>query len=176
MTSAQAVRLERATPEAAAVLSNLLELYTHDLSDIFDLDVGPDGRFKYAKLPLYWSEPDTRFPFLIRSGDRIAGLALATRGSPATDDPADLDVAEFFVLRKYRRLGVGRAAAFALWDRLPGQWVVRVADTNQAGLRFWTAVVRAYTGGACVEDTRTVGAQRWRVLTFTAIAAPSGRS
>ena len=144
--------------------------------EIFALDVGTDGRFGYAKLPLYWSEPETRFPFLIMYGDQVAGFALATRGSPVTDDPADLDVAEFLVLRKYRRLGVGRDAAYALWNRLPGHWVVRVADANRAGVPFWSAVVRAYTDGACVEHTRTVGAQRWHVLTFTTIAARSGAS
>jgi hypothetical protein len=91
------------------VLSNLLELYLHDLSEIFPIEVGADGHFGYENLPLYWSYPDTHFAFLIRSGACFAGFALATRGSPATDDPQDLDVAEFFVLRRYRRAGVGGA-------------------------------------------------------------------
>jgi predicted acetyltransferase len=106
------VALEVATPRDASVLSNLLELYAYDLSEIFPLELQPDGRFDYEQLPLYWSEPDRRFPFLIRCDARLAGFALVTRGSPASDDPADFDVAEFFVLRRYRRRGVGRQAAF----------------------------------------------------------------
>lgn len=62
------VTLEEATPAAAPLLSNLLELYIHDLSEIFPIDLDPGGRFGYDKLPLYWSEPDARYAFLIRRG------------------------------------------------------------------------------------------------------------
>lgn len=164
--TARAVTLERATPAAAPLLSNLLELYMHDLSDIFPIELGPEGRFGYDKLPLYWSEPHGRHAFLIRCGAEIAGFALVTRGSPATDDPSDLDVAEFFVLRSHRRAGVGRQAARALWDALPGHWVVRVSEANRAGLPFWRAAVRAYVDEAFAEDTRAGQPHGWRVFTF----------
>src|SRR5215472_4044631 len=103
MTGSCEVVLEPATLRDAAVLSNLLELYAHDLSDVFALEPGTDGRFGYDKLPLYWTEPETRFPFLIRAGTRLAGFALATRGSPVSNDPNVFDVAEFFILRRHRR-------------------------------------------------------------------------
>lgn len=148
------VRLRRATPEQAPLLENLLELYVHDVSEWFPVVLGPDGRFGYARLPLYWSEPESRHAFLIHHGARVAGFVLATRGSPASDDPSVLDVAEFFVLRAHRRSDVGRRAAFALWDELPGRWVVRVAEANRSGLPFWRAVVPAYTLGRFEETTR----------------------
>lgn len=50
-------------------------------------------------------------PLLIRRDGRTVGFALVSRGSPASDDPDDLDLQEFFVLRRYRRMGVGREAA-----------------------------------------------------------------
>src|SRR3954466_8074223 len=112
MISTREVVLEPATLRDSAALSNLLELYSHDLSDVFALELGAEARFGYEKLPLYWSEPEIRFPFLIRAGTRLAGFALVTRGSPASDDPNDFDIAEFFVLRRHRRSGVGRRAAF----------------------------------------------------------------
>jgi predicted acetyltransferase len=167
----RSVVLEAAGPDTAPALSNLLQLYLHDLSEVFPIEVGPDGRFAYAPLPLYGSEPGKRFPFLIRSGATLAGFALATRGSPATDDPGDLDVAEFFVLRRHRRAGVGRRAAFLLWDRLPGSWVVRVSEANRAGLPFWQAAVREYTGGAFSESRRPGSPAGWRVLTFASPGA-----
>ena len=108
-TTTALVTLDSATVAELPLLSNLLELYIHDLSSSFpDLEIGPDGRFGYSRLPLYWSEPSLRFPFLIRAGGRLAGFALATRGSPASDDPSVFDVAEFFVLRRYRRSKVTR--------------------------------------------------------------------
>jgi predicted acetyltransferase len=142
------VALEVATADRAPVLSNLLELYIHDLSGIFPVELRPDGSFGYARLPLYWSEPDTHFPYFIRRNGRLAGFALVTRGSPATDDPADLDLTEFFVLRSYRRLGVGSLAAELLWNTLGGHWVVRVSTVNGPGLSFWEKTITQYTGGA----------------------------
>jgi len=173
LSESEAVSLERATPDMAPLLRNLLELYVHDLSEIFPVEIGPDGRFGYEKLPLYWAEPDVRHAFLIRCGPRVAGFALATRGSPATEDPADLDVAEFFVLRGYRRSGVGRQAAFALWDGVPGNWVVRVSEANRAGVPFWGEVVHAYTGGACTESVKPGNPNAWRVFRFASRAKGS---
>jgi hypothetical protein len=40
-----AVSLERAGPDAGPLLSNLLELYIHDMSEVFPVKLGPDGRF-----------------------------------------------------------------------------------------------------------------------------------
>ncbi len=154
----------------APMLSNLLELYIHDLSEIFPVTLGPDGRFGYEKLPLYWAEPAVHHAFLIKHGRHVAGFAFATRGSPASDDPEDLDVAEFFVLRGYRRSGVGRQAAVALWDSLPGHWVVRVSEANLAGLAFWGEVIRSYTSDDFAESSRSGDSQRWRVFRFASTA------
>jgi predicted acetyltransferase len=167
----EAVTLEAATADMGPLLGNLLELYTHDLSDIFSLEVRPDGRFGYDRLPLYWSEPTTRHAFLIRHGGRVAGFVLVTRGSSATEDPPDFDVTEFFVLRAHRHAGVGRQAAFQLWDGMPGNWVVRVAQDNAAGVSFWTEVVAAYTSGMFIEAQRSIDGRDWRVFKF-----PSGPS
>jgi predicted acetyltransferase len=167
MNASQGVRLEVATPADATLLSNLIELYAHDLSEAFPLiELGADGRFGYERLPLYWSEPSKRFAFLIRTGDRVAGFALVTRGSPASDDPRVLDLAEFFVLRRHRRSGVGRRAAFLLWNRLRGPWVVRVSEGNRGAIPFWTVVIRDYANGSAAECTMDGEPNAWRVFTF----------
>jgi len=159
--------LDVATAADATLLSNLLELYIHDLSEAFpNVELGPDGRFGYPKLALYWSEPESHFPFLIRCEGRVAGFALATRGSPATDEPDVFDVAEFFVLRRYRRSGVGERAAALLWNRLPGRWIVRVSEGNTGALAFWRGVIAKYTNGAATESKRPGKPHAWRVFSF----------
>jgi predicted acetyltransferase len=160
------VSLEAVTAADARVISNLVGLYLHDLSEIFPIEIGDDGRFLYDDLPRYWSEPGRRFAFLIRASARLAGFVLATRGSAASDDPEHLDVAEFFVLRGHRRAGIGRRAAFLLWDRIPGQWIVRVSEGNRAGLPFWRAIVREYARGAVSESERPGSPHAWRVYSF----------
>lgn len=170
MIVSQAVVVEPATAPDAAVLSNLVELYSHDLSDVFALDLGPDGRFGYEKLPLYWSEPERRFPFLIHCDSRLVGFALITRGSPASDNIEDFDVAEFFVARRHRRSGVGRRAAFLIWNRFAVRWTVRVTERNREGRHFWAKVIAEYTGGAFEETTRPGNPHAWRVFSFDSMS------
>lgn len=167
MTDPHDVVLDVATVADGELLANLLELYIHDLSDVFpNLEIGSDGRFGYRRLPLYWRDPDRRFAFLIKCDGRVVGFALVTRGSPGTDDPSVFDVEEFFVLRRHRRSGVGRRAAMLLWNRLPGRWIVRVSEGNRGAVPFWTRVIAEYTGGAATESTRPGDPHLWRVFSF----------
>ena len=104
------VEVDPALREHAPILANLLELYAHDFSELHILDIGPDGRFGYESLPLYWSEPN-RHPFLIRADGKLAGLALVKRGSEISGNQTVWDMSEFFVLRGCRRRGIGMLAA-----------------------------------------------------------------
>ena len=166
------VLLEAAAPGDAERLANLLELYIHDLSEVFPVELGPDGRFGYEKLPCYWSEPDRRFPFLITYDGRLAGFVLVTRGVLPSNDPDVFDVAEFFVLRRYRRLGVARRAAFLVWDRFPGRWCVRVSEGNVDALPFWTPIVAEYTRGTAIVSRRPGSPHAWRVFSFQSGGGP----
>ena len=165
MALADEVTLVPASVRDELLLSNLLELYVHDLSEVFPAELSEDGRFGYEALPLYWSEAERRFPFLIKCAERVVGFALATAGSPASDDPCAHDVAEFFVLRRYRRSGVGRRAAFLLWSTHRGRWTVRVAEGNVAALHFWGDAISQYTRGA-FEQSRRSDSVEWQVFTF----------
>src|SRR6516225_1911763 len=107
-----------ARPEQEPILANLLELYAHDFSEFLDLELGDDGRFGYSWLPLYWTEPG-RHPFLVWVEGRLAGLVLVKRGSEVSGNESVWDMAEFFVLRGYRRRGTGTQIAHNLWSRFP---------------------------------------------------------
>jgi predicted acetyltransferase len=161
------VSLQAATASDEPVVANLLQLYIHELSEIFpQVTLGADGRFPYPRLPLYWSEAERRFPFLIRCGERLAGFALATRGSPVTTNPDVMDVAEFFVIRQLRRTSVGRDAAFLLWNRFPGPWTTRVAAHHGNAVAFWRRVIGEYTKGAATESQLAHLTSEWRVFGF----------
>jgi len=163
---AAGVCLERASEAERPLLAQLLELYMHDLSEAFAIQLGADGRFGYPRLASYWSEPEARFPFLIRAHGKLVGFALAQRGSPMSDDPEVFDVAEFFVLRSERRSGVGARAAQLLWDRLPGRWIVRVSEATPGGLPFWTRAIQDYAGGTATHTVRRKEPHSWHVFAF----------
>ncbi len=104
------------------VLRHLIELYLYDFSEFTGEDVGDHGLFGYRYLDHYWTEPD-RHPFFIRVGERLAGFVLV-RKCPGDDGDSESSIAEFFVMRKYRRRGVGRVAARRVFDMFPGRWEV----------------------------------------------------
>ena len=134
--SSAAVHAVEVTPAQVwekGVVDQLLELYLHDLSEMTGTDVGPHGRYGYRFLDDYWTEPD-RHPFLIRVDGHLAGLAFVASGAPH-------DVAEFFVMRKYRRTGVGTRAALALFGMFPGEWQIRQLAANMAATTFWRSVI-----------------------------------
>jgi predicted acetyltransferase len=64
----------------------------------------------------------------------------------------DRNVAEFFILRKYRRGGHGTAAAHAAFDRHPGQWEAAVARRNVGALAFWRKAIASHPRASEIEE------------------------
>jgi predicted acetyltransferase len=159
------VQVIPASQDQEPVIANLLELYAHDFSALLDLRLGPDGRFGYPTLPLFWRE-EGRSPFLIRADRELAGVALVTRGSRIGGDPLTWDMTEFFVVRSFRGQGVGSRAAGDLWRRLPGRWEIRVLELNEPALAFWAAAIRRFTRSPPKSVPIEVGAKRWHLFSF----------
>ncbi|MGO9873352.1 MAG: GNAT family N-acetyltransferase [Acidimicrobiia bacterium] len=127
------VEIAAATVGDKIAIRHLLELYVYDFSDFTDWDVDEHGLFGYRYLDHYWTEPD-RHPFMIRVNGRIAGFAFVRSGRPH-------DMAEFFVLRKYRGRGVGVQAARSLFANFPGDWQVRQLAANAPATAFWRVAI-----------------------------------
>ena len=154
-----------ATPEQAPILANLLELYAHDFSEFHHIELGADGRFGYKYLPLYWEEPD-RHPYLVKIDGKLAGFVLVKRGSEVTGNEDVWDVAEFFIVRGYRRRGLGMKVAHEVWRRRPGRWEVRVMESNHLAKVFWERTITKFIGemtpSVCVEKN----GGRWHLFSF----------
>lgn len=159
------MNLRTAGPGDRELLGNLLELYIHDLSPLFpQVQLGPNGRFGYPRLPDYLANNHDRFARIIELETRPAGFVLARRGSPVSEDPAVLDIAEFFVARGYRSRGLGRHAAHALWQERAGTWTIRVAARNAAALAFWQATVASFAKRPVAPREHLVNGEPWWVF------------
>jgi predicted acetyltransferase len=139
------IDLVPATLAQQPIVANLLQLYIHDFSEFLPLEIGPDGTFVYPDLPLYWQSP-RRHPFLIQIDGNWAGFVLVKTSLDRSTNQPISDIAEFFILRAYRRLGIGTQVAHAVWRRFPGPWTVRVMQSNHAALSFWKRAISAFTG------------------------------
>jgi predicted acetyltransferase len=163
------VEVRPAAAEEEPVLANLMELYTHDFSEIVELQLKPDGRFGYPRLARYWRE-EGRFPFLVRVDGNLAGFALVSKGSEISGDPGVWDMSEFFVVRGWRKRGIGAVVARELWRRFPGPWEVRVLEGNHGARAFWASAVDAFTQGRAETYTHGSPERRWQVFSFVSPA------
>jgi predicted acetyltransferase len=165
MTMMAHIEVIPATPEQEPILANLLELYAHDFSEFHDLELGPDGRFGYRGLSLYWLEPE-KHPFLVRENGKLAGLVLVKRGLGMSGNETVWDMAEFFVVRGHRRRGIGTAVAHAVWRLFPGRWEVRVMESNHPARHFWEHAVTKFAGEAISSVRFEKGGQYWHLFSF----------
>jgi predicted acetyltransferase len=125
-------------------LERLMELYCYDFSAFDGADVDAHGRFGYPFLDLYWSEQG-RHPFLLRVDGNLAGFVLVNKHTLLPD--SEWSIAEFFVMRKYRRHGLGQRAAHFVFDQFRGRWEVAQIASNLEAQLFWRKVIGEYTGG-----------------------------
>ena len=159
-----------ALPEQQPVLANLLELYAHDFSEFHGIVLGEDGSFGYKSLPLYWSDPG-RYPFLVRIDGKLAGFALVKKGTEISGKENVWDVAEFFVLRGYRRRGFGTQIANEVCKRFPGAWEVRVMQANVSALRFWGHAISIFAGEVIHPVNVEKDCERWSLFSFESVVA-----
>ena len=159
------VEVVKATIEQKPVLANLFELYAYDFTEFCGFDIGDDGLYGYERLPLYWTEP-TRFPYLIYVDKKIAGFILVQKGSPISDDTTVWDISEFFVMKKYKRHGVGTAAALKIWEQFIGPWQVRVLVSNPIACSFWLRAIKNFTLVAPTKTEARIKEEDWIIYTF----------
>ena len=87
-------------------------------------------------------------------------------GSEVSGDENVWDVAEFFILRGYRRHGVGMRVAHELWRRFPGHWEVRVTERNRAAHTFWIRAIAFFMGFIVEASVRDINSKTWHVFSF----------
>ena len=144
------IQIREASGEQKPILERLMQLYLYDFSEIDGEDVNQNGLFDYKYLDSYWNEPG-RFPFLIHVNDKIAGFVLVAEYSYLRMQGKCHCIAELFVVRKYRRQGIGKTAASQIFDRFPGRWEVGQITANVAAQGFWRSVIGEYTKGQFTE-------------------------
>jgi predicted acetyltransferase len=146
-----------ALPHDRLPVQRMLELYQHDLSDLWDQDLDEQGEYGYP-LDRYWRSAPGCHAFVAVVAGRYAGFALVDPAVRIGTHGHWMD--QFFVLRKYRRRGIGEQLARSVFAALPGRWEVGQMPGNVAAQAFWRRVVGAYTQARFTEHELQVG--RWQ--------------
>jgi predicted acetyltransferase len=138
--------LIKASKEDKDILANLMQFYFYDFSEFVKCDVEDSGLFgTYPHLEDYWKEKNHRFPYLVKQDGKYVGFVLVRLIESAERNY--FSIAEFFIMKKYRRTGLGKTIAMKLFNLHKGQWEVFQILTNEPAQVFWRQVIKEYTNG-----------------------------
>lgn len=140
------IKLIPATQSDYPILFNLARFYAYDISEFYGDEPGwemeDDGLYGVGvDYKAYFENPDAH-PFLIRYQGELAGFAIVDKDSI---DPCDFNMAQFFILRTYKRKSFGKQIAFECFKKFKGTWEVHIMPKNTAAYHFWKSVIRDFT-------------------------------
>jgi aminoglycoside 6'-N-acetyltransferase I len=155
------LRDARRSPADREWLTNVYPFYLHDLSEFDDgyYRLDESGRWTPDHLPSWLDEEEDHPLILIDAGARVGAALVNQAPSPHVSQGVDFRMAEFFVLRAFRARGIGRRAAFALFERFRGVWEITELPRNEPAIRFWRRVIGEYASGR-FSETRDASAVR----------------
>ncbi len=131
------LRISKAKTRQMTIIRNMMSLYLHDLSPFFSIELDDSGCYEYPYLDRYWTEMG-RFPYLILVNERICGFVLVRKKPKAG---IDYEIEEFFVLKRYRKKGIGESVARKLFRKYSGRWEVQCLRKNTPAISFWKSVI-----------------------------------
>ena len=132
--------------EEKQTLNNLLKMYCYEWSQYNKFDVNDKGEYEFEHhLPKFWNK-ENHYPFFIKVNGILAGFVLIDDEFQIYKN-SDYSVSKFFVMHKYRKAGVGRYAAKAVFDMFHGKWEIERHPNNIASVIFWDRIINEYMDG-----------------------------
>ena len=128
------------------IIFNLMQLYTYELSFYEDetthFELQENGLYKISKyINLYWLEEE-RHPYILKCDGKIAGFVLERFNEDGMNE-----IAEFFVLNKYRKHGAGTFMANEMFKKYKGKWEIKTLLRKKQAQEFWRKVVKDASRG-----------------------------
>ena len=151
------VELREAALAELPIMQRMGRYYVYDMSEYVGGQPGwefPDsGDYECDDFRPYFDDPQAT-PFFIRADGELAGFAIVDRRGSTPQ--ADFNMAQFFVIRKFKGRGVGANAAAECFKRFRGVWDVMVIPENVGAHAFWEKTIDRFTGSQFQKVRRTV--------------------
>lgn len=150
--------LEKVTIKQKRILERLLQLYLHNISLYFPMDLNnKTGLYKYDDISKYFDSSNNQ-AFLIKNEDNITGFMLVDFFEEKNV------IQEMFILNNYKGKGLGKKSVIELLNTYKGNWEIKSLPCSKQAESFWTKVITDYTNNNCKIDH--IGKYNRAVLTF----------
>ncbi|KJB86260.1 hypothetical protein AZ66_19890 [Paenibacillus sp. E194] len=123
------------------ILKHLMTLFLHDLSEFNEEQEfnQESGLFEFDAFEWFF-EKEGLFPFFIKHEDDIIGFILLQSSPYTNPERYDYLINSFFILKKYRRKGLGKQAVQDLFQQCPGRYAIGQLSNNIPAIQFWRKI------------------------------------
>ncbi len=128
----------------------LQQFYEFEFSCLTNSDTDYNGLYDYKALQASWNNHHYH-AYLAYLNQLPVGFAVVNLNSQIDNNPNTRDIAEFFIMPKYRRAGIGKNVAIEIFNRYPGNWEVRQLPIAATARLFWIQTINNYTKGNYTE-------------------------
>lgn len=142
--------IERVSEERVECFLNLWQFLGYDFSAMNQMPLRSNGTYALPKdIEAYYSD-ERYISYLVSVEGELAGFAVIKR----LDGENNFYFRHFFVMRKFRGLGIGASAACSIFDEHRGSWQVSQFDYNVSATAFWRKVLALYTKNEFIDERR----------------------
>lgn len=142
------------------LLWNLLQKYLYELSDVYGDDIEDDGNYSYDYFENYFNPEENREALIFRYDDKIIGFCMINDHS-FNENSINYSMAEFSIVPKYRKNGLGKRAISKVLSQRKGKWQIKYSLDNPTAQKFWENVLSDY------KSTETLLEDNEKLLDFT---------
>ncbi|AHV98793.1 GNAT family N-acetyltransferase [Paenibacillus sp. 7124] len=147
------IKLVPVKQEEKNILLNLYQLYYYDFSEFTNQDINKEGKFD-VNIDFFWEGDHRWHPYFIETSGRIAGFVIVLLENLDVDPDPTHVIYDFMVMKKYRRKGIGHAAAIQAFKLYKANWKIVQMATNTPAISFWRKVIKDYTKSKYTEIFR----------------------
>ena len=158
------LKIEKVPLMEKKTLENLYSLYLHDLAEFTDdLEVSSAGSYVYDSIDMLWTNEGIE-PHFIKDSEKLVGFLLLLK-RPFLKNDHDICINDFFILKNYRRKGIGKRALTQLFRENKGKYVIMELAQNQPAVTFWRKAL-SQLGLEYTEEKKMVEEEECYVQTF----------
>lgn len=157
MKNRHEIRLIPATVADYPTIQNMARFYVYDMSEYMGCEEGweipSNGLYECIDFKHYFDKNNV-YPFLIRKGKELAGFAIIDQNG--SEPSINFNIAQFFIIRKFKGHGLGKEVAQRFFAQFRGLWEVMVLPNNSGAYHFWKHTIQDYTGNSFTEYTQHI--------------------